>query len=102
MSTHISVCICTYRRPRFLHRLLEELGKQVTDGLFTYSIVVVDNDSGRSGAKTVSRFQHNSAIQIQYLVEPTRNIALDRKGSHLCMVQRSGCLRNSARDSLPA
>lgn len=43
-TAHISVCICTFKRPSLLLRLLKELAGQETQGLFTYSIVVVDND----------------------------------------------------------
>ena len=45
---HISVCVCTYKRPLMLKRLLAELDRQQTGGLFTYSIVVADNDQARS------------------------------------------------------
>ena len=51
---HISVCVCSYRRPRLLRRLLLKLNNQATDGLFTYSIVVADNDGERSGAPVVA------------------------------------------------
>src|SRR5207245_10546140 len=43
-TKHITVCVCTYKRPHYLKRLLGELGNQDTSGLFTYSIVVADND----------------------------------------------------------
>ena len=43
-TTHICVCVCTYRRPLPLKRLLLELNRQETGDSFTYSIVVVDND----------------------------------------------------------
>ena len=32
---HISVCVCTYKRAVLLRRLLDELSRQETDGLFT-------------------------------------------------------------------
>ena len=49
---HVSVCICTYKRPVLLKRLLEGLGEQDTSGLFTFSIVVVDNDQiGRASCR---------------------------------------------------
>src|SRR5664280_1724691 len=53
-TKHISVCICTYKRPWLLKRLLGEIGKQETGGLFSYSIVVADNDALRSAEATVS------------------------------------------------
>src|SRR5437879_12601236 len=77
-TRHISVCICTYKRPRFLKRLLEELGCQDTGGLFTYSIVVADNDHLQSGEAVVRDFAAASSIPIRYCVEPRQNIALAR------------------------
>jgi glycosyltransferase involved in cell wall biosynthesis len=75
---HICVCICTYKRPQFLRRLLNELGKQITGGLFTYSIVVVDNDYLRSAEAEVSGFAASSPIAVRYFVECEQNIALAR------------------------
>src|SRR5437879_2599650 len=77
-TRHISVCICTYKRPRFLKRLLEELGGQDTSGLFTYSIVVADNDHLQSAKAVVLNFAAASTIPITYCVEPRQNIALTR------------------------
>src|SRR5215831_3046909 len=75
---HISVCVCTYKRSQFLKRLLEELSGQDTRGLFTYSIVVADNDHLRSAETVVSDFATASTIPISYCVEPRQNIALAR------------------------
>src|SRR5216683_5139686 len=77
-ANHICVCVCTYKRPQFLDHLLQELGTQKTDGLFTYSIVVVDNDHLRSAEPVVSSFSTASNIPIKYCVEPRQNIALAR------------------------
>lgn len=75
---HICVCICTYKRPQFLRRLLKGVGTQATGGLFTYSIVVVDNDYLRSAEAGVSSFAASSPIAVQYCVECEQNIALAR------------------------
>lgn len=75
---HISVCICTYKRPQFLKCLLEELDDQDTSGLFTYSIVVADNDHLRSAESVVLEFEAASTVPITYWVEPQQNIALAR------------------------
>ena len=77
-SNHISVCICTYKRPIFLQRLLTELGSQETGGRFTYSIVVSDNDRLRSAEPLVAEFAANSNIAVKYCVEPQQSIALAR------------------------
>jgi succinoglycan biosynthesis protein ExoM len=75
---HISICVCTYKRPAMLNRLLTELTRQETGGLFTYSIAVADNDEARSAETTVDAFRFASGIPITYCVEPRRNIALAR------------------------
>src|SRR5436309_15668739 len=75
---HIDVCICTYRRPDLLSHLLEELGRQETGGLFTYSVVVADNDEHRSAEKVVTHFAAASSIPVSYRVEPHQNIAFAR------------------------
>lgn len=77
-SNNISVCICTFKRPTLLRRLLSELGRQHTDGLFTYSVVVVDNDYCKSAERTVQSFREESNFDLQYFVEPEQNIALAR------------------------
>jgi succinoglycan biosynthesis protein ExoM len=75
---HISVCICTYKRPELLKSLLKHLGRQKTDGLFTYSIVVADNDSLQSANAVVSDFAALSTASVTYCVQHCRNIALTR------------------------
>lgn len=78
MQPHISVCICTYKRADYLKYLLIKLSEQDTEGLFTYSIVIVDNDRQRSAEPVVTAFQEKSTIHIQYLVEPQQSISLAR------------------------
>jgi succinoglycan biosynthesis protein ExoM len=75
---HIAVCICTYKRPDLLKRLLTELSKQDTQALFTFSIVVADNDAQESARPVVSEFALNATVPIQYCVQPKQNISLTR------------------------
>ena len=75
---HICVCICTFKRPEYLKRLLRDLSEQDTEGIFTYSIVVVDNDGSESAKAVVSEFAAASPIAIRYCTEPKQNIALAR------------------------
>ena len=77
-TKHICVCICTYKRPLLLNRLLVELGGQDTSGLFTYSIVVADNDYLQSAKPIVDTFAATSSVLIKYCVESRQNIALAR------------------------
>ncbi len=72
------MCVCTYKRPQFLKRLLDELARQDTRGLFTYSIVVADNDHLQSAKAVVLDFEAASPVPIRYCVEPRQNIALAR------------------------
>jgi len=76
--SHICVCICTFKRPDLLERLLKELASQDTGGQFTYSVVVVENDCLRSAESCVLKFAAASEIPIRYCVEPRQNIALAR------------------------
>jgi glycosyltransferase involved in cell wall biosynthesis len=58
--------------------LLDDLGNQNTGGLFTFSIVVVDNDRSESAQRVVEDFMAASPIPATYCVEPRQNIALAR------------------------
>lgn len=75
---HISVCICTFRRPHFLNGLLQELDLQETESSFTFSLVVVDNDASESAKETVLQFRNMSSLEVSCFVEPEQNIALAR------------------------
>lgn len=75
---HIGVCICTYKRPELLKRLLVALAGQETGGLFSYSIVVIDNDKARSAERVVADFMTASPVPVSYDVEPVQNICLAR------------------------
>jgi succinoglycan biosynthesis protein ExoM len=76
--TCISICVCTFKRPEYLNALLEALSRQRTDGKFSYSIMVVDNDANQSGRQTVECLSRGHATQVQYAVEPEQSIALAR------------------------
>jgi glycosyltransferase involved in cell wall biosynthesis len=78
VMSHISVCICTYKRQEFLKRLLAELACQETGGLFTYDIVVADNDRFESARPLVEEFARKSKTEVLYCVQPQQNIALTR------------------------
>jgi len=75
---HITVCICTYKRPFMLQKLLRELEQQETDGQFKFSIVISDNDRLKSAESVVAEFAASSSIPITYVVVPEQNIALAR------------------------
>jgi succinoglycan biosynthesis protein ExoM len=77
-SQHISVCICTFQRPRLLKNLLERLNHQRTDGQFTYSVVVADNDPAQSARELVATFSATSPVRVTYCFESQPNIAMAR------------------------
>ena len=77
----ISVCVCTYQRPTQLERLLDKLGQQVTNGLFSYSILVVDNDANESARPAVDLWAKRVGVSVSYKVEPRQNIAVARNVS---------------------
>lgn len=74
-TTLITVCVCTYKRPQFLQRLLENLFDQKSDNIFTYSIVVVDNDFERSAETIVSCFKNKTKQPVNYFNEPRQSIS---------------------------
>ena len=75
---HIGVCICTYKRPRMLAPLLEKLERQKTEGMFHFSLHVVDNDPMKSAEDPVAAFARRSEIPVTYDNETVQNIALTR------------------------
>ncbi len=81
MEDHVSICICTYLRPTLLSQLIVRLMNQRTDGLFTYSVVVVDNDARGSGQAAVAGAGAAASMPISYHIEPERNIAMARNRS---------------------
>lgn len=74
----ISVCVCTYRRPTLLARLLNALKCQDIDPGFRFEVVVVDNDCSRSAELTVRMFQLQTEVRVIYECEPQQNISLAR------------------------
>lgn len=76
--THITVCICTFKRPAMLARLLGELQKQALSDGATFSVVVADNDGNRSAESVTREFAAKSPVGIVYCHEPRQNIALAR------------------------
>ncbi len=73
MDGKVSVCICTYRRPDALARLLDALGAQTRR---PDEIVVVDNHAG-GGARAVCEGAA-IGVPVRYAIEAEQNIALAR------------------------
>lgn len=74
----MTVCVCTFRRPQLLRKLLEELARQETGGLFSFSAVVSDNDADQSARAVVEECAARLGYPVVYASEPRQNIALAR------------------------
>ncbi|HMP83274.1 MAG TPA: glycosyltransferase [Verrucomicrobiota bacterium] len=75
---HVSVCICTFKRPELLKKLLQKIAVQETEGLFTFSAVVTDNDRQESARAVVDECVASLPLKVKYCCEPEQNIALAR------------------------
>ena len=75
----VSICLCTFRRPELLERTLRSiLGQQVD---FSIELVVVDNDSARTGESSVDAVRPEAealGVPLTYDMEPEQNIARAR------------------------
>ncbi len=93
MADHITVCVCTYRRIPMLVRLLRNLALQKTDGLFTFSVVIVDNDPEGSSRSEAERLGSELTLDIIYGIESQKGIPFARnhalglaKGSFIAII----------------
>lgn len=75
---HITICVCTFKRPELLKRLLKAVSALRTEGWVTYSVVIADNDRERSAESVVREFAASAAFKVTYCSEPRQNIALAR------------------------
>jgi succinoglycan biosynthesis protein ExoM len=82
MKPEINVCVASYKRPELLKKLLLSLRAQETEGEFSFTIIVADNDAERS-AEAVVRELNATSQKIAYDVEPEQNISLARNKSVL-------------------
>lgn len=70
---NISICLATYRRPDRLRSLLDDLAQQQW---LPRQVVVIDNDSARSGHVAVEvALAEGAPFPILYAVEPRKNVA---------------------------
>lgn len=77
-GVHLSIVVCTYRRPNLLAACLRSCLEQQCPGDIHYEIVVVDNDGERSAWPVVVALQAESSIPLRYVEEPVANIAAAR------------------------
>lgn len=74
----ISICICTYRRPHLLEKLLQHLLITISKVKEPLEIIIVDNDSSQSAKELIERYQPFSPVEIIYISEPEKNISIAR------------------------
>lgn len=84
---HISICVCTFRRPRLLEQLVRSLETLRTDDFFTYSAVIVDNDPDGSAEPVIASLQETIRLRTDYHHEPRRSISYAR---NRCVQEATG------------
>ena len=78
MTSAISICICTYLRPKPLEHLLSAL-RDVRLPAVAIDVIVVDNDVEQSAHSVVERIRTSGfPLPITYAVEPVRSVAAAR------------------------
>jgi succinoglycan biosynthesis protein ExoM len=75
----VSICICTFRRPQALLRLLRSL-QRLDPASPGHEVIVVDNDAEKTAEATIEQARAEG-MELQYLVEPVRGIARARNRS---------------------
>ena len=75
----VSVCICTFRRPAGILRLLRSLGRHAGSPP-SHEIIVIDNDATASAAPAIQQARAEG-VAVAYDVEPLRGIARARNRS---------------------
>lgn len=79
MSVRVAVCVATFRRAELLAGLLASLGRlEPRRHPAEVRVVVVDNDAAASARAAVEAARAASALEVEYVVEPERNISLAR------------------------
>jgi len=70
----ISICICTFRRPQGLHRVLDSIGRlQVPPGQ-AVEVLVVDNDPEASAQAKVEATRAGFPFELRYFCEARRGV----------------------------
>ena len=74
----VALCICTYRRPAGLRRLLNAVARLQTERVGALEIVVVDNDPDGSARATCDEMAGGMPFIVRYAHEPRRGISFAR------------------------
>ena len=74
----VSICVCTYKRPALLLKLLESLSIQ-TFPINRFEVVIVDNDISESAKRIVNEAMHlYPELEVRYEIEPIQGISFAR------------------------
>jgi succinoglycan biosynthesis protein ExoM len=74
-TTHVCVCVCTFKRSALLKKLLEALPRQIQGRIpFVISVVVVDNDAAGTAESTVAAMR-GCGFDLTYAIVSERNFA---------------------------
>lgn len=76
----LSICICTYKRPELLERLLRAIAAQQGER-YACQVVVVDNDPRHSAAPVMQRWRDRDGMAFTGLHVATPNISLARNAA---------------------
>lgn len=76
----LSICICTYKRPQLLRRLLQAILTQTIRDV-VIEVVVVDNDSNQSAAVVLAEMASGFAGNLKALSLVNSNISLARNAA---------------------
>lgn len=75
----VSICICTFRRPDGVRRLLRSL-RHLHPSTPSHELIVVDNDADATAGPAVDEARAEG-LDVRYVVEPARGIARARNRS---------------------
>lgn len=78
MEKKISCCVNTFKRPDLLKKLLVSLNNQILENGWMLEVIVVDNDSNKTGHESVLDFQKNHPLKVKYFSQEIKNISLTR------------------------
>lgn len=81
----IAICVATYKRPELLSNCLNSIGQISIPNDYAVIIIVVDNDSEKSGETNFHETTKNIDIESHYYVEPDRGICSARN----CLLEKA-------------
>lgn len=89
MSERVAICICTYRRPEGLERLLRALNLLMfaKAPVPEIEVVVVDNDPEGSASEVCTSLRPQMRWPLRYELEPRRGISQARNRALACAAE---------------